>query len=122
MKINDYNIELRDVHLYAHHGVMEQERSVGAWFTINVKLTIHKYDSIATDNIDDTVNYAHLYNIIKEQMKQPSKLLEHICKRILENIFDEFPIVGKAEITLRKDTPPLGGDRLQASVTVKAEK
>ncbi|MBQ3187930.1 MAG: dihydroneopterin aldolase [Bacteroidaceae bacterium] len=122
MKITDYNIELRDIHLYAHHGVMEQEYNVGAWFTVDIKLSIGKQECIATDNIDETVNYALLYNIVKEQMQQPSKLLEHVCGRILECIFRECPIVDRAQVTLCKDTPPLGGDRMQAAVTLKAER
>ena len=40
MQIEGYSIELRDVHLFAHHGVMQQEREIGAWFTIDIKLEI----------------------------------------------------------------------------------
>lgn len=120
MRMTEYNIELRDIHLYAHHGVLQQERNIGAWFTIDVKVGIENTECAITDNINDTINYAELYSIIRKEMSQPSNLLEHVCQRILNNILNTFPIVNSAEITLCKDTPPMGGDRLKAVVTLKS--
>jgi dihydroneopterin aldolase len=122
MKIKDYNIELNNIHLYAYHGVLPQENNVGAWYTLNLCATINNLDSIENDNIEATANYAEIYEVICEEMKTPSKLLEHVCGRILEKLFDRFAIIERIEITLTKDTPPMGGDRLSCSVRIKAER
>ena len=122
MKIKEYNIELSNIHLYAYHGVLPQENKVGAWYTLDLQATISNLDSIASDNIEATVNYAEIYEVICEEMKIPSKLLEHVCGRILERLFEKFAIIEKIEITLTKDTPPMGGDRLSSSVKIKAER
>ena len=122
MKIKDYNIELNNIHLYAYHGVLPQENNVGAWYTLNLCATINNLDSIENDNIEATENYAEIYEVICEEMKIPSKLLEHVCGRILEKLFDRFAIIERIEITLTKDTPPMGGDRLSCSVRIKAER
>jgi dihydroneopterin aldolase len=122
MKIKDYNIELNNIHLYAYHGVLPQENNVGAWYTLNLCATINNLDSIENDNIEATANYAEIYEVICEEMKIPSKLLEHVCGRILEKLFDRFAIIERIEITLTKDTPPMGGDRLSCSVRIKAER
>ena len=122
MKIKDYKIELSNVHLYAYHGVLPQENKVGAWYTLDLQATISNLDSITNDNIEATVNYAEIYEVICEEMKIPSKLLEHVCGRILEKLFEKFAIIEKIEITLAKDTPPMGGDRLSSSVRIKAER
>ena len=122
MKIKDYNIELNNIHLYAYHGVLPQENNVGAWYTLNLCATINNLDSIENDNIEATANYAEIYEVICEEMKIPSKLLEHVCGRILEKLFDRFAIIERIEITLTKDTPPMGGDRLSSSVRIKAER
>jgi dihydroneopterin aldolase len=53
-------------------------------------------------------------------MKEPSNLLEHVCKRISDSIYQAFAQVQGIEITLCKDTPPMGGDRLKAAVTIKS--
>jgi dihydroneopterin aldolase len=122
MKVKEYNIELSNIHLYAYHGVLPQENKVGGWYTLNLQATISNLDSIANDNLEATVNYAEIYEVICEEMKIPSRLLEHVCGRILERLFEKFAIIEKIEITLTKDTPPMGGDRLSSSVRIKAER
>ena len=122
MKVKEYNIELSNIHLYAYHGVLPQENKVGAWYTLSLQATISNLDSIANDDLEATVNYAEIYEVICEEMKIPSRLLEHVCGRILERLFEKFAIIEKIEITLTKDTPPMGGDRLSSSVRIKAER
>ena len=122
MLITSYAIELRDIHLYAHHGVMEQERIVGAWFTIDTTMHITDSSSAESDDLEATVSYADIYEIIKEEMSTPSNLLENVCGRIIKRLFATFAIIENIEITLRKDTPPMGGDRLCSAVTLKASR
>lgn len=122
MQIRDYKIELRNIHLYAHHGVMEQERIVGAWFTTDLTLRLDDHSCAYTDSIESTVSYADVYEIIRCEMQQASKLLEDVCRRIIERIFEKFGQVTEISITLSKDTPPMGGDRMSARVTLCAER
>ena len=120
MNIKNYTIELRDIHLYAHHGVMPQERVVGAWFTIDIKMEINNSNCACNDDITDTVSYADVYDTIKAEMQIPSNLLENVGKRIMEALFDKFAQIASIETTISKDTPPMSGDRLKACVTLKA--
>lgn len=122
MKITSYTIELQDIHLYARHGVLKQETAVGAWFTINTKLHISDHSCATTDAIEGTVSYADVYELIKREMSTPSKLLENVCHRIITALFKQFEIIEQIDITLRKDTPPMGGDRLSAAVTLQAKR
>ena len=122
MQITDYTIELRDIHLYAHHGVMEQERTVGAWFTIDLTLKLDDHSCAYSDSIESTVSYADVYEIICREMKIASNLLEDVCRRIMSRLFDNFASVTDISITLTKDTPPMGGDRLSAAVTLNGKR
>ena len=122
MVIKGYTIELRDVHLFAHHGVMPQEQKIGAWFTIDIKLGITDYVCATRDDIDGTVSYADVYDILCQEMAEPSKLLENVCQRISERLYATFGQIGTIEITLCKDTPPMGGDRLKAAVTLSSKR
>lgn len=122
MQIEGYSIELRDVHLFAHHGVMQQEREIGAWFTIDIKLEIDDCSCAESDLIDGTVSYADVYDILREEMQQPSDLLEHVCNRISKRLYESFTQIRAIRITLCKDTPPMGGDRLKAAVTLSSRR
>lgn len=120
MKITEYKINLHDIHLYAYHGVMPQENKVGAWYTIDLTVTVGNISCISDDDIESTVNYAEIYDIVCGEMKISSRLLENVCGRILSRLFDEFATINEIEITLSKDTPPMGGDRLGSAVKIKA--
>ena len=122
MQIEGYSIELRDVHLFAHHGVMQQEREIGAWFTIDIKLEIDDCSCAESDLIGGTVSYADVYDILREEMQQPSDLLEHVCNRISKRLYESFTQIRAIRITLCKDTPPMGGDRLKAAVTLSSRR
>ena len=120
MQIKDYTIELKNVHLYAYHGVMEQEREIGAWYTIDASLLISDHNCLSSDDINGTVSYADVYDIIRVEMDTPSQLLENVCYRICNRIHSAFCQVVEIKITLSKDTPPMNGDRLSAGVTIRS--
>ena len=122
MEIKGYTIELRDVHLFAHHGVMPQEQKIGAWFTIDIKLEITDYGCATSDEIEGTVSYADVFEILRQEMAKPSRLLENVCQRISKRLYDTFGQIITITITLCKDTPPMGGDRLKAAVTLSSKR
>lgn len=108
--------------MYAHHGVMEQERSIGAWFTVDIELEIREYGCLESDEIEGTVSYADVYDIISREMATPSRLLENVCYRTSKAIYKAFSQVKGITMTLTKDTPPMGGDRLNAAVTIRSRR
>ncbi len=120
MQITGYNVRLKDIHLYANHGVMPQEREIGAWFIVDISLDMNDSTCSYSDNMESTVSYADVYEIIKAEMEKPSNLLEHVCRRISDSIYKAFDQVERIEITLYKETPPMGGDRLKAGVTLNS--
>lgn len=122
MKIKNYSIELSNIHLYAYHGALPQENKVGGWYTLSLQASIGNLDSIESDKLEATVNYADIYEVICSEMKIPSQLLEHVCGRIISKLFEKFESIEDIEITLTKDTPPMGGDRLSSCVRIKAER
>ena len=69
-----------------------------------------------SDELEDTINYATVYTIVKEQMDIPSKLIEHVAGRILYALKDRFPGLAAIELKLSKLNPPFGGDVHSASI------
>lgn len=121
MKIENTEICLKDIRLFARHGVMEQERLTGGAFTVNLRLRLTGADgAVLRDNLSDTVNYAEAYRLVREEMNRPSALIEHVAGRILSAVFEHFPQVAEAEVEVCKDNPPMGADCGGAAVTVRA--
>lgn len=101
-------IQLKGIQLYAFHGVLQQETAVGSNFYIDLKLKTDFTHAAQTDELEDTVSYAEVYEAIKKEMQTPSKLLEHVCQRIAIRLFQDFPSIEALDIELTKENPPMG--------------
>ena len=58
---------------------------------------------------DDTVNYAEVYALIRQQMEQPVNLLEHLAHRITQGLYAQFPQIQAVKLSVTKVTPPISG-------------
>lgn len=114
--MNTSYIILKDLRFYAYHGVAPQETVVGNEFTVSLRLKTDLFRAAETDRVEDTVNYADLYEAVKAEMEIPSKLLEHACGRIVKRLFRDFPAIEEIEIRLSKRNPPMGADVARVGV------
>ena len=104
---------------YSYHGCFEEERKIGTWFNVDLSMEVDTSKAEETDNLDDTVNYQAVYQVVKREMMVSSKLLEHVARRILTAVQKEFPTISYAWIKIKKMNPPLGGK--MESVSVESE-
>lgn len=118
MRATDMFIQMKGIQLYAFHGVDPQENTVGANFYIDLSLKTNFSRAAQTDNLKETVNYADVYQAIKEEMRIPSKLLEHVCERIAHRLFGDFPSIEEIDIALTKENPPMGACGKNIGVSV----
>lgn len=102
-------IRLEDVKMFARHGVFDFERREGNNFIVNLEV---RYDAppasvMRLDNLDNTVCYASLFEIVKKEMENPRSLLETIAFSIVENIRCSFPEIFYIECRITKLNPPI---------------
>lgn len=116
MKVESSYIVLKEVRFHAFHGVMPQERKVGADFLLSLRLGYDISKAMQTDDVADTLNYAEVYQLAKQEMEQPSALLEHVAGRIAQTLMQQFPAVKSIDLTLTKQNPPMGADCQGAGV------
>lgn len=112
-------ISIENMTFYAHHGCFEQERMIGTNFMASIYLTVDTTKAELSDDLQDTIDYSLVYQTIKEQMSIPSKLLEHVARRIILSVKTNFPLVEKVKIKLSKCNPPIGGQ--MQCVTIELE-
>ncbi|MDR1763797.1 MAG: dihydroneopterin aldolase [Dysgonamonadaceae bacterium] len=109
-------IELKNMEFFAHHGVFEQERQIGGRFTVDLKIKLDLMAAASSDRLEDTLNYAAVFDMVKEEMSVPSKLIENVAGRILARLSKDFPTVEDAKIRLAKINPPVNGVVAEAAV------
>lgn len=115
-------IYLKDIRVYAHHGCMEAETVIGSDYRVDLWVEADLYTSELSDDLSDTVDYVVLNNIVNEEMAIPSKLLEHVARRILTRVMQEEPVVDLCNVRVAKINPPVGGHVRAISVELSEKR
>jgi len=112
-------IQVNNIKLYAYHGCLEEEAKIGSWYRVDVEVEGDLTKSAQTDELTDTIDYVHLNHIVKEEMAIRSKLLEEVAQRILDRFFKEISMLEKAEVSVAKLNPPIGGNVAEVVVILE---
>lgn len=112
-------ISIEGMEFFAYHGCFKEEQLIGTKFSIDLFMEVDTTLAETSDSLHDTVNYQEVFQLVKEEMKITSKLLEHVGRRILNSLKERFPQIEKAHIKIRKLNPPLGGKMEFVSLELK---
>ncbi|WP_312507726.1 dihydroneopterin aldolase [Chryseobacterium culicis] len=112
-------IYLEEVKIYAYHGVLPEENIIGTYYIINAELHTDLWKAATSDDLSDTISYADINDILHQEMKIKSKLLEHAAGRIITKIHDRFPQVDYIKLKITKTAPPMQGEMKGASVELE---
>lgn len=102
-------ITLEKMEFHAFHGCLEHEKTIGNIFEVSVIMYFDTSEAGETDNLEDTVNYQQVYDIVKSEMEITSNLIENVAWRIIKALKSHFPDVINWDLILAKRNPPLGG-------------
>ena len=103
-------IRINNARFYAHHGVLDSERTSGGMFEIDAEMTCDVTAAEAEDNLKKTLDYEKAYKFIKEVVSGSKfYLIEALAFNIADKIIKNFSVVQKVTIKVRKPNPPLGG-------------
>lgn len=109
-------VNLNNLKFTAFHGIHEEEKVLGNEYVVDASVEFHEEVHVI-DSIHRTVNYADIYNIIRERMNVPTPLLETVVMDIGNEIHNEFPQVRSITVAIRKMHPPIEGIEGTAGVT-----
>ena len=111
-------VALEGLEFHAFHGVYPHERESGNWFEIDLSVEVNFTAAAEHDELSETVNYETLFKIVKQEMEIPSKLLETVAEKIVDDVLLTFPQVKLVEFKISKLNPPIGGKCRKASVSL----
>ncbi len=108
MKIDSTKIQLDRIRLYGFHGVSLEEQAVGSWFEIDVSLEVNTTEEdLASDNIERTVDYSKVLDIVESIFSVKSRLLEHLAYKISRKLCESFSSINTVSIRIQKLAPPV---------------
>lgn len=112
-------IKLENIKIHAFHGVLPEEKILGTYYILNLTIKADIWKATETDDLKDTINYAEINEIIHEEMKISSELLEHVVGRIIDKISQKYPQITSIKIKITKTNPPMLGEMDGVSVVLK---
>lgn len=109
-------ILVRRLRLWAHVGVLDQERAHGQWFELDLELAPDLGPAARSDDLADTLDYSLLITALQTQARATHcRTLEHYSERILdlvEQLYGPVPI----RLQLSKCAAPVAGFTGQVSL------
>ena len=113
-------ITVEGIRVFAYHGHLPEEAVLGGHFIVNVWVTADTSEVGKTDDLNDTVDYVRIIEIVKEQMAIRSDMIEVPAKRIVEAIL-LLNKVQKVKVEVEKMQPPIDATFDKISVTTEGE-
>lgn len=112
-------VQVNGIKLYAYHGCLPEEAKIGGHYIVNIEVTTDFSKSFDSDDLNDTVDYVVINQIVKEEMAIRSKLIEHVGYRIFTRLKSEVDNILKSRIQIIKISPPINGDVENVAITIE---
>jgi dihydroneopterin aldolase len=99
-------IQLQGLRLFANHGLYAEESKAGNEFELNISLD-YTVQAPTISTINQTVNYVDAFDIVTAVFNDREDLLETVAMKMVDKLYEAFPFLSAASISIDKLTPPI---------------
>lgn len=114
-------LTIENIECYSYHGCLQEESKIGGRFSVDVIIEADFRSAVETDNLIHAANYVDIHNIVRTEMDIPSKLIEHVAGRILNQLQKKYTEAVNIIVTVKKYNPPVGGYIGTASIRLSSQ-
>jgi dihydroneopterin aldolase len=108
-KIMQTEIQLQGLEFFATHGLYKEENRLGNRFRVDVHLLLDVPFDPDDFRIENTIDYAGVYAVVKAEMETECPLLESLGQRMIRRITCQFPDLLRVDVAVSKANPSIGG-------------
>ena len=112
-------ISLNKLLFVGYHGLYPEEKKLGNNYAVEVDIDFNPKQAII-DQLDQTIDYVHVYGIVKKWMEIPTPLLETLVGKIADDILSSQILANKVFVKITKLHLPISS--FEGNVSVKIEK
>ncbi|HIK21813.1 MAG TPA: dihydroneopterin aldolase [Synechococcus sp. M44_DOE_062] len=99
---------LQGLVFHAYHGHCPEEAVLGGRFVVDVEMQLAL--ASVKDDLDRTVNYAAVYEVVREEVTQRRyRLIETLADQIAERLWQSYPQLEALIVRVHKPQAPLPG-------------
>lgn len=104
---------------YGYHGVFSEENKLGQRFIADVILETDLRAAGQNDDLDQTVNYAEVYETTKRIIEgPPKKLVETLAEELAADLLAQFSQVEACHVKIIKPDPPIPGHYQSVAIEI----
>ena len=113
-------INVNGIKAFGYHGVLPHEAVEGQEFIVDLALSLDLGAASRSDNLDETVNYADLAQIVHDNIVgERVQLIERLAGQIADQIKSSYPQIDSISVTVHKPHAPVTLDFDDISVTIR---
>lgn len=113
-------ITIKDLEVYANHGLYKEEKALGQKFLVSAILSLDTKLAGVSDQMDYSVDYGKVCHRIKEILTENDfSLIECVAETVAKKLLLEFSLIRKLEIEVKKPWAPIGLPLDYVSVKIK---
>ena len=100
-------IQLTGIRCYGYTGYLQEERFLGQWFEVDLRMTVDLAAAGQSDRIEDTLDYRSVITAVKEIISLSKfDLVEKLAETIIASVLS-FEKVQQVELKLHKPGAPI---------------
>jgi len=112
-------ISLNKLLFVGYHGLYPEEKKLGNNYSVEIDIDFTPKQGVI-DQLDQTIDYVHVYAIVKKWMEIPTPLLETLVEKIADDILSSQALANKVFVKITKLHLPISS--FEGNVSVKIEK
>jgi dihydroneopterin aldolase len=112
-------ISLNKLLFVGYHGLYPEEKKLGNNYSVEIDIDFTPKQGVI-DQLDQTIDYVHVYAIVKKWMEIPTPLLETLVGKIADDILSSQALANTVFVKITKLHLPISS--FEGNVSVKIEK
>ena len=102
-------IQIRDLEVFANHGVFPEETRLGQKFLLSLTMYTDTRKAGTGDCLEDSIDYGAVSHFMTDYMKQHTwKLIEAAAEHLAEELLLRYPLLKGVTLELKKPWAPVG--------------
>ncbi|MBO6107837.1 MAG: 2-amino-4-hydroxy-6-hydroxymethyldihydropteridine diphosphokinase [Eubacterium sp.] len=101
-------IVIKDLEIFAHHGVRDEENALGQKFLVSVTIFTDIGKACSTDDISYSIDYNEISHFVDEKMRETKyKLIESAAEHIARSLLMEYERIERVRVEIKKPWAPI---------------
>ncbi|MDO4289388.1 MAG: 2-amino-4-hydroxy-6-hydroxymethyldihydropteridine diphosphokinase [Eubacterium sp.] len=99
---------VKDLEIFAHHGVFPEEKALGQKFVVSLKLSLDMQEAALTGDLSKSVHYGELCHQVElEFQREKHDLIETAGEQIADYILENYDLVKAVTVLVKKPWAPI---------------